>query len=147
MNRWITDTPLSKRFSLYTRANADEVGPDPFSPLGWSLVWQQGCIPGVAQGFVDFGVCDYSEYDLDPPQMFANFHSKSPINFSGYNNAEVDRLLLVGRTSLDEIASPLKSTMRFVALSLPRRGYIVCIDGGLVGPRADGSDVRLHDLL
>ena len=73
MNRWITDTPLSKRFSLYTRANADEVGPDPFSPLGWSLVWQQGCIPGVAQGFVDFGVCDYSEYDLDPPQMFANF--------------------------------------------------------------------------
>ncbi len=34
--------------------------------------------------------------------MFANFHSKSPINFSGYNNAEVDRLLLIGRTSLDE---------------------------------------------
>ena len=39
--------------------------------------------------------------DVDP-QMFANFHSKSPINFSGYNNAEVDRLLLIGRTSLDE---------------------------------------------
>ncbi len=73
MNRWITDTPLSRRFNLYTRANADEVGPDPFSPLGWSLVWQRGCIPGVAQGFADFGVCDYSEYDLDPPQMFANF--------------------------------------------------------------------------
>lgn len=34
--------------------------------------------------------------------MFANFHSKSPINFSGYNNPEADRLLTVGRTSLDE---------------------------------------------
>ncbi len=39
--------------------------------------------------------------DVDP-QMFANFHSKSPINFSGYNNPEVDRLLMAGRTSLDE---------------------------------------------
>ncbi len=39
--------------------------------------------------------------DVDP-QMFANFFSKSPINFSGYNNPEVDRLLMVGRTQLDE---------------------------------------------
>lgn len=73
MDRWITDTPLSKRFPMYTRANADEVGPDPFSPLGWSMIWQKGCLPGVATGFVDFGVVDASEYDTDPPQMFANF--------------------------------------------------------------------------
>jgi rifampicin phosphotransferase len=73
MDQWITDTPLSKRFPFYTRANADEVGPDPFSPLGWSMIWQPGCIPGVAEGFVEFGVVDWSEYDTDPPQMFANF--------------------------------------------------------------------------
>jgi rifampicin phosphotransferase len=73
MERWITDTALSERFPYYTRANADEVGPDPFSPLGWSLIWQQGCLPGVARGFVQFGVCSFDEYDTDPPQMFANF--------------------------------------------------------------------------
>jgi phosphohistidine swiveling domain-containing protein len=72
MDTWITDTPTSERFPYYTRANADEVGPDPFSPLGWSLIWQQGCIPGVARGFVEFGVLDWAEYDLDPPQVFGN---------------------------------------------------------------------------
>jgi phosphohistidine swiveling domain-containing protein len=73
MERWITDTATSARFPYYTRANADEVGPDPFSPLGWSLVWQQGCIPGVARGFVEFGVVAWEEYDLDPPQVFGNW--------------------------------------------------------------------------
>ena len=43
-------------------------------------------------------IIDFPDVD---PQMFANFHSKSPINFSGYNNPEVDRLLLIGRTQLD----------------------------------------------
>ncbi len=46
MDTWITDTEISTRFPYYTRANADEVGPEPFSPLGWSLAWMKGCIPG-----------------------------------------------------------------------------------------------------
>ena len=73
MDRWITDTEISPRFQYYTRANADEVGPDPFSPLGWSLGWAKGCIPGVADGFVQFGVLDHSEYALDPPEVFGNW--------------------------------------------------------------------------
>ena len=72
MERWITDTPNSERFPYYTRANADEVGPDPFSVLGWSMVWMRGCNPGVAMGFVEFGVVDVSEYDLTPLQVFGN---------------------------------------------------------------------------
>lgn len=72
MERWITDTEDSKRFPYYTRANADEVGPDPFSPLGWSMVWMRGCNPGVAKGFAEFGVVDISEYDLTPLQVFGN---------------------------------------------------------------------------
>ncbi len=72
MERWITDTPNSARFPYYTRANADEVGPDPFSVLGWSMVWMRGCNPGVAKGFAEFGVVDISEYDLTPLQVFAN---------------------------------------------------------------------------
>jgi pyruvate,water dikinase len=73
MDRWITDTEISPRFPYYTRANADEVGPEPFSPLGWSLGWMKGCIPGVAEGFVRFGVVRHEEFALDPPEVFGNW--------------------------------------------------------------------------
>jgi rifampicin phosphotransferase len=69
-DRWITDTELSPRFPYYTRANADEVGPEPFTPLGWTLGWVEGCIPGVADGFVEFGVIRRDELVLDPAEVF-----------------------------------------------------------------------------
>jgi len=72
MDTWISDTEISERFTWHTRANADEVGPDPFSPLGWSLGWNKGCVPGVAQGFIEFGVIDADELTLDPPEVFGN---------------------------------------------------------------------------
>jgi rifampicin phosphotransferase len=31
--RWVVDSRPSERYSLYTRANAGEVMPDPISPL------------------------------------------------------------------------------------------------------------------
>ncbi len=70
---WITDTGISTRFPYYTRANADEVGPEPFSPLGWSLSWAKGCVPGVAEGFVRFGVVRREEFAVDPPEVFGNW--------------------------------------------------------------------------
>lgn len=73
VDRWITDTRPSNRFVYYTRANADEVGPEPFSPLGWSLGWGMGCIPGTAAGFVDFGAVRWDEFDVDPPEVFGNW--------------------------------------------------------------------------
>jgi rifampicin phosphotransferase len=73
MDRWITDTEISTRFPYYTRANADEVGPEPFSPLGWSLGWVKGCVPGVAKGFIAFGVVEADEFAVDPPEVFGNW--------------------------------------------------------------------------
>ncbi len=73
MDRWITDTEMSPRFPYYTRANADEVGPDPFSPLGWSLGWAKGCVPGVAKGFIEFGVLNDDEFVLTPREVFGNW--------------------------------------------------------------------------
>ncbi len=73
MDDWITDTEISSRFPYYTRANADEVGPEPFSPLGWSLGWMKGCIPGVAKGFIAFGVVTEDEFAVDPPEVFGNW--------------------------------------------------------------------------
>lgn len=73
LDAWITDTTISTRFPYYTRANADEVGPEPFSPLGWSLGWVKGCVPGVANGFVAFGVVEPEEFAVDPPEVFGNW--------------------------------------------------------------------------
>lgn len=73
IDAWITDTEISTRFPYYTRANADEVGPEPFSPLGWSLAWAKGCIPGVANGYCAFGVLEPDEYAVDPPEVFGNW--------------------------------------------------------------------------
>ena len=47
--RAIVDTEATERFPIYTRGNADEVGPDPFTPLNWTLTWEQGIVPGTAR--------------------------------------------------------------------------------------------------
>ncbi len=73
MDTWITDTPFSERFRYFTRANADEVGPEPFSPLGWTMAWEKGCMPGVAGGYVEFGAFEHHEFTLDPPEVFGNW--------------------------------------------------------------------------
>lgn len=73
IDRWITDDTTSPRFQYFTRANADEVGPEPFSPLGWTLGWIKGCIPGVADGFVKFGVVHRHELKADQPEVFMNW--------------------------------------------------------------------------
>ncbi len=85
--RWITDTTASPRFPHYTRANADEVGPEPFSPLGWSLGWVRGCIPGVADGFVGFGILGRDEFAVEPPEVFGNWGGYF------YNQLSITRLM------------------------------------------------------
>ena len=70
MDRWITDTPTTERFPLYTRANADEVGPEPYSPLGWTLTWEQGAVPGVADGWCSLGGFLPEEFRWPVPETF-----------------------------------------------------------------------------
>ena len=87
IDRWITDDEPSVRFPLYTRANADEVGPEPFSPLGWTLGWQLGCIPGVADGFVSFGIVRATELRPGLPEVFGNWGGYF------YNQLSITRLM------------------------------------------------------
>ena len=70
MERWITDTEPSERFPLYTRANADEVGPDPFTPLNWSLTWEQGVVPGTADAWIALGTFTPDEFLWDKPETY-----------------------------------------------------------------------------
>jgi len=47
---WLPATPLSARFPLYSRANADEVLPGFVSPLGVTLSWEGGLLEGWRLG-------------------------------------------------------------------------------------------------
>ncbi len=86
MDGWITDTRPRTRFHYFTRANADEVGPLPFTPLGWSLGWVKGTGPGAADGFVSFGVVGAEELAPDH-QVFGNWGAYF------YNPMSVARLM------------------------------------------------------
>jgi len=94
MDTWITDTHPKTRFVYFTRANADEVGPEPFSPLGWSLGWVQGAGKGAADGFVNFGICRKEELAPDY-QIFGNWGGYF------YNNLGLSRLMGVRMPGVD----------------------------------------------
>lgn len=72
--RWITDTPITKRFPLWTRGNAADVFPDPISPVMWTFYWETAIMPGLRQAYIANGVLDWDEYD-DPlhPDSFGCF--------------------------------------------------------------------------
>ena len=63
-DRWLTDWDFNPRFPFLTRANAGEVLPDPVSPLGWTLVWEQGCL----KGWREAAIYDYSSNTADEIQ-------------------------------------------------------------------------------
>jgi phosphohistidine swiveling domain-containing protein len=82
MDRWITDSVRWDRLPYYTRANAGEVLPDPASPLGWTLVFEQGLLKGWLRGFVDFGVYRDGELPDDPPPVAGLFGGYFYLNLS-----------------------------------------------------------------
>src|SRR4051794_17592702 len=82
MDRWITDSHRWERLPYYTRANAGEVLPDPCSPLGWTLVFEQGLLKGWLKGFVDFGVYAEGELPEDPPPVAGLFGGYFYLNLS-----------------------------------------------------------------
>ena len=73
METWITDTAPSERFPLYTRGNADEVGPDPFTPLNWTLTWEQGIVPGTAWAWIHLGTFKEHEFLWTQPETYGNW--------------------------------------------------------------------------
>jgi pyruvate,water dikinase len=73
MQSWITDTEQSERFPLYTRGNADEVGPDPFTPLNWTLTWEQGIVPGTAWGWIHMGTFKEGEFLWSKPETYGSW--------------------------------------------------------------------------
>ncbi len=66
IDSWIVDWQRDEKLPYYTRANAGEVLADPASPLGWSLVFEEGLLPGWFRGFVDFGI--YAPDEMTGPK-------------------------------------------------------------------------------
>ena len=81
-DRWLTDWSPSRKFPLYTRANAGEVLPDPCSPLGWTVVWEPGVNMGWRDCQISVGTCDEHEVDLAQPEVVGTFGGYLFINAS-----------------------------------------------------------------
>ena len=88
IDSWIVDWDRDEDLPYYTRANAGEVLADPASPLGWSLTFEEGLLPGWFRGFVDFGI--YAEDEMRGP--------KYPVVgiFGGYFYLNLSHMRLLG---------------------------------------------------
>ena len=73
-NTWFGDSTLEERFPAWTRGNAADVFPEPFSPLGQSLVLRQGMCTGLRDAYIAMGALDYDEF-VEPhrPDLFKMF--------------------------------------------------------------------------
>ena len=70
---WIIDTVPSTRYPVYTRLNANDVMPDPITPLAASLVWIPEVLPAWAVGNVRLRYFTPEEMSSDPYPPVAGF--------------------------------------------------------------------------
>jgi rifampicin phosphotransferase len=89
VDSWIVDWTRHPRLPYYTRANAGEVLPDPASPLGWSLVFEEGLLPGWYRGFVEFGIYGADEFNTPPKIPMVGI-------FGGYFYLNLSHMRLLG---------------------------------------------------
>lgn len=81
--RWIADNEESPKWPFWTRANVGEVLPEPPSPLGWELVWENGTL----KGWYDVAInrMGYHDVGLSPerPEMAGLLGGYAYLNATG----------------------------------------------------------------
>ena len=71
---WFGDSVIGDRFPAWTRGNAADVFPDPFSPLGQWMIMRKGMCTGLRDAYIRIGVLDYDEFEDPPlPDLFKVF--------------------------------------------------------------------------
>jgi rifampicin phosphotransferase len=71
---WFGDSTIGERFPAWTRGNAADVFPDPFSPLGQSLVLRKAMCTGLRDAYIAFGALDWDEFEEpELPDLFKMF--------------------------------------------------------------------------
>ena len=63
---WCIDTELNTRFPVYTRFNANDVLPEPITPLGASMAWLPHILPGFSFAYAELGAISVAEASADP---------------------------------------------------------------------------------
>ncbi|MGY1616109.1 PEP-utilizing enzyme [Geodermatophilus sp. SYSU D00691] len=86
---WLIDTVPSEQFPVYTRLNANDVLPDPITPLGASFCWIPHIIPGWAAGYAALDAFTPSELAKEPMAPVAGF-------FYGYLYINQSNVRVVG---------------------------------------------------
>ena len=86
---WIIDTVPSVRYPVYTRLNANDVMPDPVTPLGASLVWTPEILPGWANGYIRLD-------SFTPAEMSADEYAPTGGFFYGYLYVNQTTVRIVG---------------------------------------------------
>jgi phosphohistidine swiveling domain-containing protein len=71
--RWIEDNVYDPKFGFWSRANVGEVLPDPPSPLGWDLVFEDGTVLGWRDCMVNRLGIDDSEVHRQRPEVIGVF--------------------------------------------------------------------------
>ncbi|HEY3005751.1 MAG TPA: PEP-utilizing enzyme [Kribbellaceae bacterium] len=87
--KWIIDTVPSRRFPVYTRLNANDVMPDPITPLAASLVWTPEILPGWASGYVRLD-------SFTPEEMSGEEYAPSGGFFYGYLYVNMTTVRVIG---------------------------------------------------
>ena len=80
--RWVADTEPSKKYPIYTRANAGEVMPDPVSPMSATLAIPVAGEQGWRDAYVKAGSFSYDEFDPDRPDTIGVFGGYLYLNMS-----------------------------------------------------------------
>ncbi len=80
--RWVADTEPSKKYPIYTRANAGEVMPDPVSPMSATLAIPVAGEQGWRDAYVKAGSFFYDEFDPDRPDTIGVFGGYLFLNMS-----------------------------------------------------------------
>ena len=71
---WIGDSTIGTRFPAWTRGNAADVFPEPFSVIGRDLVLLQGMSRGLRDAYIAFGALDWEEFEHpEMPDLFMRF--------------------------------------------------------------------------
>ncbi len=71
---WFGDSTLGERLPAWTRGNAADVFPDPFSPLAQTMVLRNGMCTGLRDAYISIGALSFDEFE-DPvrPDLFKMF--------------------------------------------------------------------------
>jgi pyruvate,water dikinase len=73
-DRWFLDSTPTAKYPAWTRGNAADVFPGPFSPLAYDLVLRDGMSKGLRDAYTSIGAINYDEYDNpERPDLFHVF--------------------------------------------------------------------------